>query len=69
MPGGLIRSGIFKRRAASATSGVESSAKPRESDSIKGKIRRKNENGNGSGKDNQEARMNESKIKKEELKK
>src|SRR6266566_2842191 len=33
MPGGLIRSGIVKRRAASAMSGVESSAKARDSDS------------------------------------
>ena len=33
MPGGLIRSKIFKRRAASAMSGVESSAKARDSDS------------------------------------
>src|SRR5437868_11102094 len=33
MPGGLIRSGIFNRRAASAMSGVESSAKARDSNS------------------------------------
>src|SRR5439155_22659219 len=33
MPGGLIRSGIFKRRAASAMSGVESSATSRDIDS------------------------------------
>src|SRR5882762_1411007 len=41
MPGGLIRSGIFKRRAASAMSGVERSAKARDSDSasIEEKIR------------------------------
>ena len=33
MPGGLIRKGIFNRRAASAISGVESSAKARDNDS------------------------------------
>src|SRR6266404_2074134 len=33
MPGGQIRMGIFKRRAASAMSGVESFAKARNSDS------------------------------------
>src|SRR5437870_2202039 len=34
MPGGQIRSGIFNRRAASAISGVESSAKARNSESV-----------------------------------
>jgi hypothetical protein len=34
MPGGQIRSGIFNRRAASAISGVESSAKARDSESV-----------------------------------
>ena len=33
MPGGLIRQGIFNRRAASAISGVESGAKARDNDS------------------------------------
>src|SRR5512140_2097329 len=33
MPGGLIRKGLFNRRAASAISGVESCAKARDSDS------------------------------------
>src|SRR4029453_13363985 len=33
MPGGLIRKGIFNRRAASAISGVESWAKARDNDS------------------------------------
>src|SRR5437867_13260673 len=34
MPGGQIRSGIFNRRAASAISGVESSAKARDNESV-----------------------------------
>jgi hypothetical protein len=34
MPGGQIRSGIFNRRAASAMSGVESSAKARDNESV-----------------------------------
>ncbi len=33
MPGGLIRKGLFNRRAASAISGVESGAKARDNDS------------------------------------
>src|SRR4030095_16903682 len=33
MPGGLIRKGIFNRRAASVSSGVESCAKARDTDS------------------------------------
>src|SRR5213083_1827535 len=33
MPGGLIRNGVFNRRAASAISGVESCAKARDNDS------------------------------------